>query len=111
MRIEVFSVGRYGNFSISSWSSRLTAAGAAVDQMRDWVHGTPAGDWVSMSVFSDGSYGVEEGIIASFPCTVTDGNYEIVQGLDVNDFSRSRIDASVAELVDERDTVKDLGLI
>ncbi len=92
-------------------SSAASAANATIAHMRDWVLGTPEDDWVSMSVLSDGSYGVEEGIISSFPCTVTDGNYEIVQGLEVNDFSRSRIDASVAELVDERDTVKDLGLI
>lgn len=92
-------------------SSAASAANATIDHMRDWVQGTPEGDWVSMSVPSDGSYGVTEGIISSFPCTVTDGAYEIVQGLDVHDFSRSRIDASVAELVDERNAVKDLGLI
>ena len=79
--------------------------------MRDWVLGTPEGDWVSMAVPSDGSYGVPEGLISSFPCTVKDGKYEIVQGLDLNDFSRSKIDASVAELVDERNAVTELGLI
>ena len=79
--------------------------------MRDWVLGTPEGDWVSMAVPSDGSYGVPEGLISSFPCTVTDGSYSIVQGLEINDFSRERIDASVAELVDERDAVTELGLI
>ena len=79
--------------------------------MRDWVLGTPEGDWVSMAVPSDGSYGVPEGLISSFPCTVKDGKYEIVQGLDLNDFSRSKIDASVAELIDEKNAVTELGLI
>jgi len=79
--------------------------------MRDWALGTPDGDWVSMSVASDGSYDVPEGIISSFPCTVADGAYSIVQGLDIDDFSRSKIDASAAELVEERDTVKALGLV
>ncbi len=92
-------------------SSAASAANATVEHMRDWVLGTPEGEWVSMSVPSDGSYGVPEGIISSFPCTVTDGKYEIVQGLEINDFSRARIDASVAELVDERDAVTELGLI
>ena len=79
--------------------------------MRDWVLGTPDGDWVSMAVPSDGSYGVPEGLISSFPCTVVDGKYEIVQGLEINEFSRGKIDASVAELVDERAAVTELGLI
>ncbi|WP_432559736.1 malate dehydrogenase [Granulicoccus sp. GXG6511] len=92
-------------------SSAASAANATIDHMRDWVLGTPADDWVSMSVPSDGSYGVAEGIISSFPCTVTNGEYAIVQGLEINEFSRGKIDASVAELVEERDTVKDLGLI
>ncbi|MDO5682443.1 MAG: malate dehydrogenase [Propionibacteriaceae bacterium] len=92
-------------------SSAASAANATIDHMRDWVLGTPADDWVSMSVPSDGSYGVAEGIISSFPCTVTNGEYSIVQGLEVNEFSRAKIDASVAELVEERDAVKDLGLI
>ncbi len=92
-------------------SSAASAANATVEHMRDWVLGTPEDDWVSMSVPSDGSYGVPEGIISSFPCTVTDGTYEIVQGLEINDFSRTRIDASVAELVDERNAVTELGLI
>ncbi|CAI9407147.1 malate dehydrogenase [Aestuariimicrobium sp. T2.26MG-19.2B] len=92
-------------------SSAASAANATVEHMRDWVLGTPEGDWVSMSVPSDGSYGVPEGLISSFPCIVTGGEYQIVQGLDVNEFSRSRIDASVAELVEERDAVKGLGLI
>lgn len=92
-------------------SSAASAANATVEHMRDWVKGTPAGDWVSMSVPSDGSYGVPEGLISSFPCRVVDGKYEIVQGLAINEFSRGRIDASVAELIDERDAVKELGLI
>ncbi len=92
-------------------SSAASAANAAIDHMHDWVLGTPEGDWVSMSVPSDGSYDVPEGIISSFPCTVTDGEYAIVQGLDIDEFSRTRIDASAAELVEERDTVKGLGLI
>ena len=92
-------------------SSAASAANATVEHMRDWVLGTPKDDWVSMSVPSDGSYGVPEGIISSFPCTVTDGEYTIVQGLEINEFSRAKIDASVAELVDERDAVTELGLI
>jgi len=92
-------------------SSAASAANATMDHMRDWVLGTPADDWVSMAVPSDGSYGVAEGIISSFPCTVDNGEYSIVQGLEINEFSREMIDASVAELVEERDTVKDLGLI
>ena len=92
-------------------SSAASAANATVEHMRDWVLGTPDGDWVSMAVPSDGSYGVPEGLISSFPCTVVDGRYEIVQGLELNDFSRAKIDASVAELVDERNAVTELGLI
>jgi malate dehydrogenase len=92
-------------------SSAASAANAAVDHIRSWSLGTPEGDWVSMGIPSDGSYGVPEGIISSFPCTCKDGKYEIVQGLDIDDFSRARIDASAAELVSERDAVKDLGLI
>ena len=92
-------------------SSAASAASTAVDHIRDWTLGTPDGDWVSMSVPSDGSYGVPEGIISSFPCICKDGNYEIVQGLDIGDFSRSKIDASAAELVAERDAVAELGLI
>jgi len=92
-------------------SSAASAANATVDHARDWVLGTPEGDWVSMAVPSDGSYGVAEGLISSFPVTVRDGRYEIVQGLDIDDFSRARIDASAAELADERDAVKTLGLI
>ncbi|MBK7821685.1 MAG: malate dehydrogenase [Tessaracoccus sp.] len=92
-------------------SSAASAANATVEHMRDWVLGTPDSDWVSMAVPSDGSYGVPEGLISSFPCTVVDGKYEIVQGLEINDFSRAKIDASVAELVDERTAVTELGLI
>ena len=92
-------------------SSAASAASATVDHMRDWVLGTPEGDWVSMSVPSDGSYGVTEGLISSFPCTTAGGSYRIVQGLEVNDFSRAKIDASVAELVEERDAVQAMGLI
>jgi malate dehydrogenase len=92
-------------------SSAASAANAAIDHMNSWVLGTPEGDWVSMAIPSDGSYGVPEGIISSFPCVCKDGTYSIVQGLDIDDFSRARIDASAAELVEERDEVKKLGLI
>ena len=92
-------------------SSAASAASATIDHARTWVNGTPEGDWVSMAVRSDGSYGVQEGIISSFPVTVKDGRWEIVQGLEIDDFSRGKIDASVAELVEERDAVKGLGLI
>ena len=89
-------------------SSAASAANAAIDHMNSWALGTPEGDWVSMAIPSDGSYGVPEGIISSFPCVCKDGKYSIVQGLDIDDFSRARIDASVAELVEERDEVKKL---
>jgi malate dehydrogenase len=92
-------------------SSAASAANAAIEHVRSWALGTPPGDWVSMAVPSDGSYGVTEGVVASFPCTCRDGEYEIVQGLDIDELSRARIDASVAELVAERDTVAKLGLI
>ena len=92
-------------------SSAASAANAAVEHIRSWSLGTPAGDWVSMAVPSDGSYGVPEGLISSFPCVCKDGEYSIVQGLDINEFSRGKIDASVAELAEERDAVRDLGLI
>ncbi len=92
-------------------SSAASAANATVDHMRDWVLGTPDGDWVSMSVPSDGSYGVPEGIISSFPCTTAGRAYEIVQGLEIDDFSRGKIDASTAELGEEREAVRSLGLI
>jgi malate dehydrogenase len=92
-------------------SSAASAASAAIDHVHTWVNGTADGDWTSMAVYSDGSYGVPEGIISSFPVTTKDGKWEIVQGLDINEFSRTRIDASVAELIEERDAVKGLGLI
>lgn len=92
-------------------SSAASAANATIEHMRDWFLGTPDGDWVSMAVPSDGSYGIAEGVISSFACTVKDGEWSIVQGLDVNDFSRAKIDASVAELVDEKNAVTELGLI
>ena len=92
-------------------SSAASAANAAVDHIRSWSLGTPDGDWVSMGVPSDGSYGVPEGIISSFPCVCRDGDYEIVQGLDIDEFSRDRIDVTAAELVTEADAVRGLGLI
>ena len=92
-------------------SSAASAANAAVSHVHDWVLGTPAGDWVSMAIPSDGSYGVEEGLISSFPVTCSGGAYEIVQGLDLSDFSKSRIEVTVNELAEEREAVKDLGLI
>jgi malate dehydrogenase len=92
-------------------SSAASAASATIDHARTWVQGTPDGDWVSMAVRSDGSYGVQEGLISSFPVTVKDGQWSIVQGLEIDDFSRGKIDASVAELAEERDAVKGLGLI
>ncbi|HEY5684816.1 MAG TPA: malate dehydrogenase [Acidimicrobiia bacterium] len=92
-------------------SSAASAANAAIDHMRDWVLGTADGDWVSMSVVSDGSYGVPAGLISSFPAVCRNGDWEIVAGLGIDDFSRARIDASAAELGEERDTVRGLGLI
>jgi len=92
-------------------SSAASAANAAIDHVRDWVNGTPAGNWVSMAIPSDGSYGVPEGLISSFPVTTSGGEYSIVQGLDLEEFSRTRIDGSVAELGAERDAVRELGLI
>ncbi len=92
-------------------SSAASAANATIEHMRDWVLGSPAGDWISAAVPSDGSYGVPEGIISSFPVITSGGTWTIVQDLDVNDFSRARIDASVAELQDEAAAVPELGLI
>ncbi|MFC7486525.1 malate dehydrogenase [Knoellia sp. CPCC 206453] len=92
-------------------SSAASAASATIDHARTWVEGTAEGDWTSMAVRSDGSYGVEEGLISSFPVTVKDGQWSIVQGLDINEFSRGKIDATAAELAEERDAVKGLGLI
>lgn len=92
-------------------SSAASAANAAIDHVHTWVHGTPAGDWTSAGIVSDGSYGVPEGLISSFPVTSVDGRWQIVPDLSVDEFSRSRIDASVAELVEERDAVQALGLL
>ncbi|NUU18212.1 malate dehydrogenase [Cellulomonas humilata] len=92
-------------------SSAASAANAAIDHVHTWVHGTPAGDWTSAGIVSDGSYGVPEGLISSFPVTSVDGRWQIVPDLSVDEFSRTRIDASVAELVEERDAVRALGLL
>jgi malate dehydrogenase len=92
-------------------SSAASAASATCDAARDWLNGTPAGDWVSMAVVSDGSYGVPEGLVSSFPVTTANGDWSIVQGLEIDDFSRGKIDASVAELADEKAAVTELGLI
>jgi malate dehydrogenase len=92
-------------------SSAASAANAAIDHVFDWVNGTAEGDWTSAAIPSDGSYGVTEGIISSFPVTSENGTWKIVQGLEIDEFSRSRIDATVAELREERDAVKGLGLI
>ncbi len=92
-------------------SSAASAAGAAIDHVYDWVNGTASDNWTSVGLVSDGSYGVPEGLIAGFPARSVGGKWEIVQGLEIDDFSRARIDASVAELVGERDAVKELGLI
>jgi malate dehydrogenase len=92
-------------------SSAASAASAAMDHVRDWLRGTPEGDWVSMAVPSTGAYAVEEGVLCGVPCTCVDGEYTIVEGLEIDDFSRTRIDASVAELREELETVKGLGLV
>ena len=92
-------------------SSAASAASATIDAAHDWLFGSAEGDWVSMAVVSDGSYGVPEGLISSFPVVTKGGDWEIVQGLEIDDFSRGRIDASTAELADEREAVKELGLI
>ncbi len=92
-------------------SSAASAASAAIDHMRDWALGTPEGQWVSMGIPSDGSYGVPEGLIYGFPVKCSGGNYEIVQGLDVSDFSRGKMDATAQELTEERDEVRKLGLV
>ncbi|MEI7624969.1 MAG: malate dehydrogenase [Actinomycetota bacterium] len=92
-------------------SSAASAANAAIGHVHDWVLGTPKDDWVSMAIVSDGSYGVAEGLISSFPVTCSGGEYTVVQGLEINDFSRTRIDATAAELAEERDAVTELGLI
>ncbi len=92
-------------------SSAASAASAAIDHMRDWALGTPEGDWVSMGIPSDGSYGVPQGLIYGFPVTVKDGQYSIVQGLEIGDFSRGRMDATARELEEERAAVRELGLL
>jgi malate dehydrogenase len=89
-------------------SSAASAGSSAIDHIHDWVHGTPEGDWVSMAVPSDGSYGIPAGVIYGFPVTCKGGDYSIVQGLAVNEFSRARMDATYKELLEERDGVKDL---
>src|SRR3984957_7147905 len=92
-------------------SSAASAASAAVDHVHDWLLGTREGDWVSMGIPSDGAYGVPDGLISSFPVTTAAGSYQVVDGLDLEEFSRTRVDASVSELGEERDTVRELGLI
>jgi len=92
-------------------SSAASAANAAIDHVFDWIHGTPEGDWTSAAIPSDGSYGVAEGVFSSFPVTSSGGQWQIVPGLEIDGFSRQRIDASVAELREERDAVKGLGLL
>ncbi|MGB3483037.1 MAG: malate dehydrogenase [Mycobacterium sp.] len=92
-------------------SSAASAANGAIDHIDDWVHGTPAADWTSVALPSPGAYGVDEGLVCSFPCRAVDGQWQVVEGLDVNAFSRARIDASVAELRHERDAVRALGLM
>lgn len=92
-------------------SSAASAANAAIDHVRDWVLGTPEGSWTSVGLVSDGSYGVPEGLISGFPCVSRDGQWEIVQGLSVSEAAQAGIDVSVGELVEERDAVRELGLI
>jgi malate dehydrogenase len=92
-------------------SSAASAANAALNHVRDWALGTPSGDWVSMAVCSDGSYGVPEGLISSFPVTTEAGEWSIVPGLEFDEFSRARVDATVGELAEERDAVGELGLL
>jgi len=92
-------------------SSAASAASAAIDHVHDWLGGTPAGDWVSMAVPSDGSYGVAEGILSGFPVNCSGGDYTIVEGLEIDSFSRERIDKSVAELLEERAAVEQLSLL
>jgi malate dehydrogenase len=92
-------------------SSAASAANAAIDHVHDWVLGTPEGDWVSMAIPSDGTYGIEEGIFSGYPCTCAGGEFTVVEGLELDDFSRARVDATVKELTEEREAVKELGLV
>jgi malate dehydrogenase len=92
-------------------SSAASAASAAIDHVRDWLAGTPSDDWVSMAVPSDGSYGVAEGVLSGFPVTCKDGQYQVVEGLEIDTFSRERIDRSVTELLEERAAVEGLSLL
>lgn len=92
-------------------SSAASAASAAIDHMHDWAQGTPEGDWVSMAFPSDGAYGIPEGLVYSYPCVCKDGDFQVVPGLDINAFSRGKMDATARELAEERDTVSQLGLI
>jgi malate dehydrogenase len=92
-------------------SSAASAANAAIDHVRDWVLGTPDGDWTSAGLWSTGQYGVPEGLVSSFPVTSSGGGWQVVEGLEIGDFSRARIDASVAELAEEREAVRALGLV
>jgi malate dehydrogenase len=92
-------------------SSAASAANAAIDHVHDWVLGTPSGEWVSMGVPADGTYDIAEGVICGMPCQCSDGEYSIVEGLEITDFSRERIDATVAELREERDAVAGMGLV
>ena len=92
-------------------SSAASAANAAIDHVHDWVLGTPDGDWVSMAIRSDGTYGIQEGIFCGYPCTCSGGELTVVEGLELDEFSRARVDATVTELADEREAVKQLGLI
>lgn len=97
--------------SVRGASSAASAASASIDHMRDWVRGTPTDDWVSVALPSDGGYGIDEGLVAGMPCRSVDGRWEIVQGLELGEFQRERIAANVAELANERDMVRDLGLL
>jgi len=92
-------------------SSAASAANAAVDHVHDWILGTPQGDWVSMAIPSDGSYGIEEGVFCGYPCTCSNGQYKIVTGLEIDEFSQTRINATVSELREERQAVGQLNLI
>ncbi len=109
----ILTVGKRGAAIIEARgaSSAASAANAAIDHVHDWVLGTAEGDWVSMAVPSDGSYDVPEGIISSFPVTCSGGEWKIVEGLELSGFSRQKIDATAQELVDERQAVKELGLV